>query len=167
MQERRALTPLIRARLSPGRLVLLLAVAALVTTADQISKSMVQRRLAPGPVHVIGPLNLELSYNTGAAFGLGRGLSPVIVVVVVICVLAVLSYTTVLHTTTATVGAGLVLGGAVSNLADRLFRSDGGAVIDWIHLSYWPTFNVADSCVVLGVGLLLLGSLLSGPPART
>lgn len=145
-----------RRGLTAGRLTTAVALAALVVAIDQLSKSAAQRQLSAGPAHVLGPLDLELSYNSGAAFSLGRGLSPIIVAGVVLGVLAVLVHTTSLRTRSATVAAGLVLGGAVSNLVDRLFRSNGGAVIDWVHLSHWPTFNVADSCVVVGVGLLLV-----------
>lgn len=153
--------------MTPRRLFLLLLTAAAVVSADQVTKSIFQRQLASGPVHVLGPLNLELSYNSGTAFGLGRGLSPVIVVVGVLVVLLVLGFTTALGTVTSVFGAGLVLGGALSNLGDRLFRADGGAVIDWIHLSYWPTFNIADSCVVLGIALLLAVNLGAGRSRRS
>ncbi|HUZ43591.1 MAG TPA: signal peptidase II [Acidimicrobiales bacterium] len=129
---------------------------ALVVSADQLSKSLAQRALESGDVHVLGPLDLELSYNPGVAFGLGRGLSPALVVAGVMIVVAAVAMTSSLRDRTSAAAAGLVAGGAVSNLADRLIRGHGGAVIDWIHLSHWPTFNVADSCIVVGVGLLVL-----------
>jgi len=140
-----------------------LLTAAVVIVADQVSKSEAEAHLGGAPVHVLGPLDLILTYNSGAAFSIGRGLSPVIVVLVVGLVLGVLAYTAVLDTAVTVAAAGLVLGGALSNLGDRLFRSNGGAVIDWIHLSHWPTFNVADSCVVIGVILLVVVKLFGRP----
>ncbi|MHB1853753.1 MAG: signal peptidase II [Acidimicrobiales bacterium] len=141
--------------MSRGRVLGALAVVAAVVAADQLSKSLAQSALESGDVHILGPLDLELSYNPGVAFGLGRGLSPALVVAGVMIVVAVLAMTTSLRSPPSA-AAGLVAGGAVSNLADRLFRGHGGAVIDWIHLSHWPTFNLADSCIVVGVGLLVL-----------
>ena len=142
-------------------------VAAAVVGADQLSKSLVQPALEKGDVHVLGPLDLELSYNPGVAFGVGRGLSPALVAAGVMIVVAVVGFTTSLQSRLTTLAAGLIAGGAVSNLSDRLARGHGGAVIDWIHLSHWPTFNVADSCIVIGVGLLILANLLAARPAST
>jgi len=140
------------------------AVAATVVSADQLSKSLVQPVLEKGDIHVLGPLDLELSYNPGVAFGVGKGLSPALVAAGVLIVVAVVGFTTSLQSRLTTVAAGLIAGGAVSNLADRLGRGHSGAVIDWINLSHWPTFNVADSCIVIGVGLLVLANLLTGRP---
>jgi signal peptidase II len=163
LQERRAVAALTSARhragrWSAGQLLTGALIGVLVVVADQLSKSLEQNALASGPSHVLGPLDLELTYNSGAAFGVGRGLAPVLIVAGVALVLVVFSGRTVRGRSGA-VAAGLLLGGALSNLGDRLFRGHGGAVIDWIHLSHWPTFNVADSCVVVGVGLLLLANL--------
>ena len=154
-------------KLTRLRVLLAGAVAATVVGADQLSKSLVQPVLEKGDVHVLGPLDLELSYNPGVAFGVGRGLSPALVAAGVMIVVAVVGFTTSLQSRLTTVAAGLIAGGAVSNLSDRLARGHGGAVIDWIHLSHWPTFNVADSCIVIGVGLLILANLLAARPVGT
>jgi signal peptidase II len=149
---------------TPLRLSAAALTAAVVVAADQLSKSLAQAALQQGEVHVLGPLDLELSYNPGVAFGLGRGLSPALVVAGVMVVVAVVALTTSLQSRLSTLAAGLIAGGAVSNLCDRLARGHEGAVIDWIHLSHWPTFNVADSGVVLGVGLLILANLRAARP---
>jgi signal peptidase II len=60
---------------------------------------------------------------------------------------------------------GLILGGALGNLSDRLFRGDHGAVVDFVALHFWPTFNVADASIVVGCALLLV-SLVRGPEQR-
>jgi signal peptidase II len=136
----------------------IVTVAALVVVADQFSKSVEQTSLASGPFHVLGPLDLELSYNRGAAFGIGSGVTPIILVVGAALIVIVAGFGRPVHTRLATVASGLLAGGAVSNLGDRLFRSNGGAVIDWIHLSHWPTFNIADSCIVVGVVMLVVSN---------
>jgi signal peptidase II len=61
-------------------------------------------------------------------------------------------------TPATTVALGLVVGGAVGNLGDRLFRHAGGAVVDFVDLRWWPVFNVADAAITAGALLLLLGS---------
>jgi signal peptidase II len=111
--------------------------------------------LSHGDIHVIWKLDFVLQYNTGGAFSLAQGWAPVIggVAVVIVAVLLV----SVRHARSNAVAAalGLVIGGALGNLSDRVFRSHHGAVVDFIALHFWPTFNVADSCVVVG-GLLLV-----------
>jgi signal peptidase II len=69
-------------------------------------------------------------------------------------------------TMTAAVAFGLVLGGAIGNLSDRLFRGHGGGVVDFIYTRFWPTFNVADSCIVVGCFLLAIAFACAGHPAR-
>ncbi len=59
---------------------------------------------------------------------------------------------------------GLIIGGALGNLSDRLFRANHGAVVDFVALHFWPTFNVADSSIVIGCVLLVV-SLLRTPSA--
>ena len=164
LQERGAVAPLTPGGArgwSPARLATAAVIGVLVVVADQVSKSLEQPSLVNGPSHVLGPLDLELSYNSGAAFGIGRGLAPVVIVAGVALVLVVFGTGRPVRGRTAAVAAGLLLGGALSNLGDRVFRGHGGAVVDWIHLSHWPTFNVADSCIVFGVGLLLLANIRS------
>ena len=75
--------------------------------------------------------------------------------VVVVALLAVVAWRT--RTTGLSVGLGLILGGALGNLADRAFRGHHGSVVDFITLTHWPTFNVADSCIT--VGALLVAAL--------
>jgi signal peptidase II len=83
----------------------------------------------------------------------------VIALVVVVVLLTMLRRN---GSTVAAVAVGLVIGGAAGNVADRLFRSGngflGGEVVDFIDLQWWPVFNVADACVVIGGALLLLQS---------
>jgi signal peptidase II len=132
------------------------AVAVAVVAADQLTKWWAVERLSSGPVHIIGSLDLELARNSGASFSLfqGKGFILALVAVVLIAVLAVMIWQA--PTTGRAVALGLILGGAIGNLSDRLFRGDHGSVVDFVALHFWPTFNLADTCVVVGCGLLLI-----------
>lgn len=135
---------------------LALAVAAVVVGVDQTTKSIAQAHLQGGPVHVLGPLSLALGYNTGSAFSLLTGWAPLLgaVAALLAVALAVMAWRT--RRRSVAVALGLVLGGALGNLTDRLVRGHHGAVIDFIDFRYWPTFNVADACIVVGIALLVV-----------
>jgi len=154
MQKRRAAPPLSDGerprRDALRRLLVAGAVAAVVVAVDQATKSWAVHRLSHGPIHVVWKLDLELTYNSGAAFSFARGWAPVLGGVAVIAVLVLLGAVRRVQSTAIAVAFGLVVGGAVGNLADRVIRSNRGAVIDFIALHFWPTFNVADSCIVVG-----------------
>lgn len=130
----------------------LIGVAALVLAADQISKSLV---VAADPGSGGGGLvSVRLVRNTGASFGIGAG-HPVLITLTAAAVLAVAA--ALLFRTRSRVAAlflAAVLGGAMGNLADRLFRPPGfgrGAVVDWIHVTGYPaTFNIADVAIRVG-----------------
>ena len=126
-------------------------VTALILAADQLSKSLV---IAARPRAGSGLVAVRLARNTGASFGVGAG-HPVLVMLVSAVVITVAAV--VLARTSSRVVAlflAAVLGGALGNLADRLLRSPGlgrGAVIDWIHIAWYPpSFNVADVAVRAG-----------------
>jgi|SRR5579875_22584 len=143
---------------------LLAAVAAVVIAADQISKALVVAKLTPGdPIDVIGTvLRLDLTRNSGAAFSLGTGATVLFTVVAVAVVAVILRTARRLSSRRWAVSLGLLLGGAVGNLADRLFRAPGpgqGHVVDWIELPHWPVFNVADSAITVGAVVAVLLSL--------
>ncbi len=138
-----------------------LGVVACVLLADQLTKWWALRRLSAGPVHVIGRLDFELSLNTGSAFSAFQGHAVVIVVLALTLVAVLLVMVWRAPTLPRAAVLGLILGGALGNLADRIFRSDHGAVVDFIDVHFWPTFNVADSCIVVGC-ILLVASLLRG-----
>ena len=142
------------------RLVLAGGVAALVVVADQVTKSWAVHRLSHGDIHVIWKLDLELTYNTGASFGVARGWGPVIGGVAVTIVVLLLASVRHVRSDALTVAMGLVIGGALGNLCDRIVRGHHGAVVDFIALHFWPTFNVADSCIVIGaiVAALIVSS---------
>jgi signal peptidase II len=131
-------------------------VVAAVLLADQLTKSWAANRLASGPIHVIWRLDLALSLNTGSAFSLFQGDTPFIVVVALGLVGALLVMVWRAPTLARAAILGLILGGALGNLSDRLFRGDHGAVVDFVEFHFWPTFNVADACITVGCILLAL-----------
>lgn len=132
------------------------SVAALVILVDQLTKWWAVTRLSSGPIHLIGTLDFELTRNTGASFSLFTGKAAVIIPVAVVIAagLSVMAWRAPSSGRAAIFG--LIIGGALSNLSDRIFRGDHGAVVDFVALHFWPTFNVADACIVVGCGLLLV-----------
>lgn len=134
--------------------------AAGVILADQATKVWAAAALTDRDFTIVpGILDLSLTRNTGAAFSTFTSDGPILgligaAIAVFIAVLA--GRTEHRHDALA---LGLVLGGAVGNLIDRIVRGTGfldGAVVDWIDLSFWPTFNAADSGISIGVVLLLI-----------
>jgi signal peptidase II len=161
MQERGAAPPLSDGerprRDALRRLLIAGGVAVVVVAVDQTTKTWAVDRLSRGPIHVVWKLDLQLTYNSGAAFSFAQGWGPVLGAVAVIAVLVMLGAVRRVQSTPIAVALGLVVGGALGNLSDRVLRHHG-AVIDFIALHFWPTFNVADSCIV--VGGILAGVLL-------
>lgn len=157
LQERGPLTALSPRR----RLAVAGATAAAVVVLDQLSKSWALRALDDGPRHLLWTLRLNLSFNSGVAFGLGRGMAPLLVVVAVVLVVLLSRIGRTMATTAGAAAAlGLLLGGAAGNLVDRLFRDHGGAVVDFIDLQWWPVFNVADAAITCGAVLLVVATSL-------
>ena len=116
-----------------------------------------------------GRLLLRESRNTGAAFSIGTGSTVLISLVGVVVVVGILLYVRRVSSPAMAVGLGLVAGGALGNLTDRLFRSPGplrGGVVDWLDLGWFPSFNAADTAITIGVVLLLLASHVEERRAR-
>ena len=143
----------------------MVAVALVVVGADQVTKSLAVSRLSSGAVHLIGPFSLSLSYNTGVAFSIGTGLGLPIVLVVVVIVALVAWFGRTVPNLVAATALGMILGGAIGNLADRLLRGHHGAVVDFIYSGFWPTFNLADASIVCGCVLLAISLYRKSPQA--
>jgi signal peptidase II len=146
-------------------LVLLISVALAVYALDQLSKFLVVESLTPGEaVPVLGELlQFRFVRNSGAAFSLGAGYTWIFsIVAAAVTVFIVLFASRIRSLAWATV-FGLLLGGTVGNLTDRLFREPGfgtGHVIDFLQLYAFPAiFNVADIAVVSSMGLFILLTL--------
>jgi lipoprotein signal peptidase len=152
------------------RIGVLVAVAALVYAADVISKVIVVATLRENaPVRVIGSL-LQLDYlrNPGAAFSLGAdGYTVVFTLIAAAVIVAILRMARTLASRPWAVALGLLLGGALGNLTDRIARSPGplrGWVVDWIQLPHWPVFNLADSAICCGGALMVLLTVMGLHP---
>jgi len=130
------------------------AVCGLVVAADQAAKAAIETRLVLGEdVDVLGPLGLTLSHNRGVAFGLagGAGVKLVLLTAATLAVIGLL-FSRNPGKPGMWVAVGLLAGGAIGNLADRV-RAD--AVTDFIAVGAWPAFNLADVSITLGVLLLV------------
>lgn len=129
----------------------------MVVLLDQVTKSWALASLRDAPIELFWTLRLRLAFNTGAAFSLGSGF-PWLFVVLGFLVLGVLAVLVVRSDLAMgpVVALGLVAGGAIGNLADRVLRDHDGAVVDFIDLQWWPVFNLADASICVGIGLLLL-----------
>jgi signal peptidase II len=146
-----------------GRLaVALYAVAAGMYALDQLTKDWAVHHLAGrAPIKLIpGLLDLRYTTNSGGAFSLLTGKAWLFFVATVGIAGVIVVVSIRLPSGLTAIALGLVLGGAMGNLTDRLTRGAGvsGQVVDFIHLTHWPVFNVADSCVVVGAILVGLAS---------
>ncbi len=133
--------------------------ASLVVIADQVTKFLVRSNMVLGQsIPTDGPIRITYITNTGGAFGILADQGFLIAIIAIIGVSAILLFYRypMLKSNLVKVGFGLVLGGAVGNLIDRIYLKH---VIDFIDLGAWPIFNIADSAIVIGVILLLYFSI--------
>ncbi len=141
----------------------LLAAAAVVVALDQATKELALAKLADGPVHVLGGVvTFRLTYNSGGAFGLLQGLPGLFLLATFVVAAGIVVLARRLERHSPVVALGLVLGGGLGNLADRLFRGLGGRVVDFVDLHFWPVFNVADAAIVIGVCWIVLAGARAG-----
>ncbi len=145
--------------------MLAFAIAAVVVVLDLLTTWVAINHLH-AIRHLWGPFGLALTFNSGFAFSLFSGRA--LLVTVLLCVgVAVLAWAVAqARTVPMAVGAGLVLGGAVGNLCERIFGGHGGRVPDFITLDYWPTFNLADACVTVGVVIVIVALLFGHTEER-
>ncbi|MEU4762978.1 signal peptidase II [Actinosynnema sp. NPDC023794] len=155
----------------PKRRVLLLAVIApLVLALDLVTKIIAVENLeGREPIELLGGLlYLPLIRNTGAAFGLAEGWTVILALIASGVVVFILWIARRLRSVGWAIGLGLVLGGAMGNLVDRIFRGPGplrGGVVDFISVldpwgNFFPVFNLADSAICVGGGVIVLMALL-------
>ena len=140
-----------------------LLISAVIVLLDQVSKAWALRDLADGRIiHVIWTMQFNLTFNRGMAFSRGTGIGPIIGVIgLVVVVLLLLSLRRAENALTR-VATGLIIGGAVGNILDRLFRGSGwmrGAVVDFIDFQWWPVFNVADMAIMIGAATMMVAML--------
>lgn len=154
---------------SRGSLIIALVVG-LVIAIDQLTKHWAVSQLNDGRVvHVVWTLQFNLAFNSGMAFGRGRGWGPVIGVVAMLVVVALVLSIRRQNDPRMSLAVGLVVAGALGNIIDRLFRNEGllrGKVVDFIDFQWFPIFNVADIAVNVG-GVLLLWFYLRAAKSST
>ncbi len=134
------------------------ALCGLIVLADQGAKAAIEAHLVPNQrVEVLGPLRLTLAHNQGVAFGLagGAGIGLVLVTGVALVFIGYL-FSRKPTRPGMWMAVGILAGGALGNLADRI---RAGAVTDYIDLPHWPPFNLADMAITIGVVLLAIAYL--------
>jgi signal peptidase II len=149
--------------------LILLGIAILTLAADRASKWLIAENLAPNqtwhpPIPLVQRvLSVTYTTNSGAAFGLFPDQGVLFAVIAIVVVVAIILYYRHIPTgyDLARLALGLQLGGALGNLIDRLRQ---GFVVDFIDLNFWPlhnwpVFNLADSAIVVGVGILAIAML--------
>lgn len=153
--------------LDKWRYVALFLTGILISVADQLSKTWIRVNIPEGgSLFNTGIFRVTNLQNTGAAFSLFQGQSLILTIIALIGITLVLAYAFVIYRwfpvftgKLGYFGLGLVLGGTIGNVTDRIFR---GYVTDFIGFTFWPAFNVADSAVTVGV-IMLAYCLLRSP----
>lgn len=151
--------------------VILLLTALAILAADQVTKALVVANLAVGEkVELLGDLvQVWHAQNRGASFSLFQGWSIVFLIVSVLAIGMVAYFHRTMRDRSPWLHfvLGIVLGGTLGNFTDRLRQ---GYVTDWLSVGFgdtrWPTFNVADSSMVVGIGILVVYLFLTSPDRR-
>lgn len=141
-------------------LIRLVLVAGFVLVIDQVTKALAEAELGAGQsVDLPGPASLALAYNDGVAFGLAGGGGILVIAFSLMALLLLVFFVRTAPSGWLTdIAGGLILGGALGNLIDRILE---GRVTDFVAFPWWPTFNVADVGITVGV-ILLVVSVLRG-----
>ena len=142
------------------------AVALTVIVADQLSKWWAVSNLADNPLTLVGSyISFELSRNSGSALSLFQGFTPILAILAVILTVVLVRVIQRSEDLLSIFGLALILGGAVGNLIDRIFRAPGifeGSVVDFIRVGSFPIFNIADSAITVGAVVVVVASFTHG-----
>ncbi|CAL9607097.1 Lipoprotein signal peptidase [Streptomyces sp. enrichment culture] len=154
------------------RIAVLFAVAAFAYVLDLVSKIIVVEKLEhQEPIEIIGDwLRFEAIRNAGAAFGFGEAFTVIFTVIAAAVIVVIARLARKLYSLPWAIALGMLLGGALGNLTDRIFRSPGvfeGAVVDFIAPKHFAVFNLADSAIVCGGILIVLLSFRGLDPDGT
>jgi signal peptidase II len=138
----------------------LFSLACFIWAIDFLSKNWAISHLSSSPRKIIGSfLQLTLLRNPGAAFSVATGFTIIFTSLSIAVAIFITRYAARISAPSWAVVAGLVLGGVLGNLTDRIFREPGflyGHVIDWIELPHWPVFNLADTSIFIAAGIAIL-----------
>ncbi|MER6709623.1 MULTISPECIES: signal peptidase II [unclassified Streptomyces] len=154
------------------RIAVLFAVASFAYALDLISKMIVVAKLEHHPpIEIIGDwLKFEAIRNAGAAFGFGEAFTVIFTMIAAAVIVVIARLARKLYSLPWAIALGLLLGGALGNLTDRIFRAPGvfeGAVVDFIAPKHFAVFNLADSAIVCGGILIVLLSFKGLDPDGT
>jgi len=158
------LTGSARPRRIRAEIVAFAAVALVAYALDQLTKWWAESVLADGqPREVVGELlQFRLVYNPGAAFSTGTSYTTLLTVIALGVIVVVIRMAGRLRSRTWAIALGLILGGALGNVTDRILRDPApfrGEVVDFIELPHWPVFNLADTAITIAAVLFVLLSL--------
>ena len=153
------------ARVRTSRIGIGAALAVLIL--DILTKGWAVSALSDGrDIHIFWTLHFALTYNEGMAFSTGTNVGPLIGMLAIV-VIAILIFTMRNQSSgVSLVATGCIIGGAIGNVLDRVFRGSGfmgGAVVDFIDLRWWPVFNVADIGIVCGAIAVAYSMIVSKP----
>ncbi|GAB3251115.1 signal peptidase II [Alteromonas gracilis] len=144
------------------RLLLFILTLAVALAADQVTKYLAEQRLSlrGDPIPLVGEvLQLKLAYNPGAAFSTGTEFTWVFTTLAIVASVVIARFALKTYSAAWAVTLGVLAGGVIGNLIDRLFRDPGfyhGHVVDFLMLPNWPIFNIADICINVAAGLIVL-----------
>jgi len=147
-----------RKRLSRRLNTNVLVVALVLTAVDAVTKAWARSQLVAHSIHVGGPFWFRLQYNSGISFSLSQSKSTITSVVTALIVLGVLAASLLARPGISTAGFGLLLGGGVGNIVDRLMATPH-EVTDFISVGSFPIFNVADASITVGFIVLLIATI--------
>jgi signal peptidase II len=140
----------------PFHWLALVAIAVAALLADQLTKQLVVSQLAPGEsFHVVGPLSVHRVQNSGIAFGIFSTWAGAVTILTAAAILWMVGYfaRSGARHPVLPVALGFLIGGSLGNLVDRIRL---GHVTDFLDLKFWPAFNLADTFIVFGVGILMV-----------
>ena len=156
------MTTALRRGIAPATWLPMLAVLA----TDLATKEWALGRLSGGrAIDVFWTLRFNLHFNTGIAFSQLTGFGEIVGVVAIVVAAVLLWWSRKQSSSVVLTAVGLIVGGAIGNVLDRLFRGEGwmhGAVVDFIDFQWFPIFNVADMGVTIGASLLVVHSFVAG-----
>lgn len=140
---------------------------ATIVVADQLSKHWALNRLSGNrTIDVVGSLRFNLAFNKGMAFSQATGAGPIIGALGFVVIIGIVLWLRRSAQGLAAIAAGMIVGGAIGNLVDRLLRGDAwlrGAVVDFVDLQWFPIFNLADSAISVGAMLMIIASFRNTP----
>lgn len=135
------------------------AIALVVVAVDLATKAWASTHLTDAPIELPGPIDLRLSYNRGVAFNSFTELPPAVLITAT-TLIAVGVVTAAVRGVAPWLPAGLIAGGAIANIVDRVHNN---SVVDMLHTTFWPTFNLADVAITCGAALWVFNSARRTP----